>query len=104
MLKSQIFFGAKPAERAFDAFCPGRVVPSWHKLAAATPRTSGFALFIISLSLSTVFYSLMDNLKGEAVRQSGWGVVSEETFAKALGLSSSNHPAPPGAKNWVKQI
>ena len=42
MLKSQRFWGKKPAEGAFDAFCPGRVVARWHKLAAATPSTSGF--------------------------------------------------------------
>ena len=88
-------FVAKPAEGAFDAFCPGGVVASRHKLATATPSASGFALFI--LSLSTVFYSLMDNLKGEAVRQPGRGVVAEKTLAKALGLSSRDHPTPPAA-------
>ena len=69
-------FAAKPAEGAFDAFCPGRVVTSWHELATATPSTPEFALFLISLSLSIVSYSLMDNLKGKAVRQSGWRVVA----------------------------
>ena len=36
----------KPAEGALDAFCPGRVVASWHELATATPSASGIALFI----------------------------------------------------------
>ena len=89
---------AKPAEGAFDAFCPGRVVPSWHELASATPCTSGFALFILSLSILS--YSLMDNLEGKAVGQSGRGVVAQKTFAKALRLSSCDHPTPPGAKNF----
>ena len=96
---------AKPAEGAFDAFCPGGVVPSWHELATATPCTSGFALFILSLSLSILSYSLMDNLEGKAVGQSGRGVVAQKTLAKALRLSSSDHPTPPrakifGSKNW----
>ena len=38
----------RPAERALDALCTRGIVASWHKLAAATPGTSGFALFIKS--------------------------------------------------------
>ena len=88
-------FGAKPAEGAFDAFCPGRVVASWHKLATATPRASGF--FSSYFSLSTVLNSLMDDLKGEAVGQPWRRVVTEKTLAKALRLSPRDHPASPAA-------
>ena len=41
----------RPAERALDALCTRGIVASWHKLAAATPGTSGIALFI--------YYSLL---------------------------------------------
>ena len=44
----------RPAKRALDALCTRGVVASWHKLAAATPGTSGFALFIY-YSLFVVF-------------------------------------------------
>ena len=36
----------RPAEKALDALCTRGIVASWHKLAAATPGTSGIALFI----------------------------------------------------------
>ena len=44
----------RPAEGALDALCTRGIVASWHKLAAATPGTSGFALFIY-YSLLVVF-------------------------------------------------
>ena len=47
----------RPAERALDALCTRGIVASWHKLAAATPGTSGFALFIYySLFVVFVFF------------------------------------------------
>ena len=69
----------RPAERALDALCTRGIVASWHKLAAATPGTSGLALFIYySLLVVVVFvfvffccHSLVHDLKGKAVWQAG---------------------------------
>ena len=66
----------KPAEGALDALCTRGIVASWHKLAAATPGTSGFAFFIYySLLVVFVFFCchpLVHDLKGKAVWQAGW--------------------------------
>ena len=70
----------RPAKRALDALCTRGIVASWHKLAAATPGTSGFALFIYySLLVVFVFvfvffrcHSLVHDLKGKAVWQARW--------------------------------
>ena len=69
----------RPAKRALDALCTRGIVASWHKLAAATPGTSGFALFIYySLLVVVVFvfvffccHSLVHDLKGKALWQAG---------------------------------